>query len=126
MIFETPLLINIKNTYRGFCDVFAQTDNFCQKMQFEGSQAVFRVCAVLKGSWMLGEVLEKFLKYSIFSWKFLKFLCKLEVLEFSSTLNVVAWKVFVDAFWLSKTEYKSLLREFKGYLHKLLYVLCNN
>ena len=30
-----------------------------------------------------------------------------EVLEFSSTLNVVAWKVFFDAFWLSKTEYES-------------------
>ena len=25
--------------------------------------------------------------------------------------------MFVDAFWLSKTEYKSLLREFKGYLN---------
>ena len=30
-----------------------------------------------------------------------------EVLEFSSTLNVAAWKVFFDAFWLSKTEYES-------------------
>ena len=26
-----------------------------------------------------------------------------KVLEFSSTLKVVAWKVFFDAFWLSKT-----------------------
>ena len=54
MIFETLLLINIKITHRGFCDVFAQTGNFCQKMQFEGSQTVFRVCTVLKGSSMLG------------------------------------------------------------------------
>ena len=30
-----------------------------------------------------------------------------EVLEFSSTLNVAAWKVFFYAFWLSKTEYES-------------------
>ena len=34
----------------------------------------------------------------IFPWK---------VLEFSSNLNVVAWKVFFDAFCLSKAEYKS-------------------
>ena len=26
-----------------------------------------------------------------------------KALEFSSALNVVAWKVFFDAFWLSKT-----------------------
>ena len=31
-----------------------------------------------------------------------------------------------DAFWLSKTEYKSQLRERKGYLHQVLNVLCNN
>ena len=30
-----------------------------------------------------------------------------QVLEFTSTLNVVDWKEFFDAFWLSKTEYKS-------------------
>ena len=30
-----------------------------------------------------------------------------ELIEFSSTLNLVGWKVFFDAFWLSKTEYKS-------------------
>ena len=29
-----------------------------------------------------------------------------KVLEFSSSVNVVAWKVFFDAFWLSKTEYE--------------------
>ena len=31
----------------------------------------------------------------------------LKVLEFSSALNVVAWKVFFYGFWLSKTEYES-------------------
>ena len=48
-----------------------------------------------------------------------------KVLEFSLTLIIVAWKELFDAFWLSKAEYKSKLREFKGYLHKVLYVLCN-
>ena len=43
-----------------------------------------------------------------------------KVLEFSSTLNVVARKEFFDAFWLSKTEYKSYLSECKGHLHKVL------
>ena len=42
-----------------------------------------------------------------------KFPCKSfkKVLEFSSTLEctVVAWKVFFDAFWLSKTGYESLI-----------------
>ena len=58
----------------------------------------YRVCTVLKSPWILGEVLEKSLNFCASPWK---------VLEFSSTLNVVAWKVFFDAFWLSKTEYKS-------------------
>ena len=66
---------------------------------------------VLKSPWILGEVREKSLN-SIFPWKVLKFL--------------VAWEVFVDAFCLAKTEYKSWLTEFKGYLQKMLYVLCNN
>ena len=34
--------------------------------------------------------------------------------------------MFFDAFWLSKTEYESWLREVNGYLHKVLNVLCNN
>ena len=39
------------------------------------------------------------------SWKPLNFYASpWKVLEFSSTLNVVARKVFFDAFWLSKTE----------------------
>ena len=51
--------------------------------------------------------LEKSLN-SILPLKILKFLCKsLKPLEFSSTLNVVAWKVCFDAFWLSRAEYKS-------------------
>ena len=51
--------------------------------------------------------LEKSLN-SILPLKILNFLCKsLKLLEFSSTLNVVAWKVCFDAFWLSRTEYKS-------------------
>ena len=41
----------------------------------------------------------------------------LKVLEFSSTLSEVPWKVFFDAFWLSKTEYKSFVRELEGDLH---------
>ena len=60
--------------------------------------------------------LEKSLNFRGSSWK---------VLEFSLTLIIVAWKELFDAFWLSKAEYKSKLREFKGYLHKVLYVLCN-
>ena len=53
------------------------------------------------------EVLEKSLK-SIFLEKSLNFCASpWKVLEFSSTLNVVAWKEFFDAFWLSETEYKS-------------------
>ena len=55
----------------------------------------------LKSPWILGEVLE-------------------------TSLNVAAWKVFFDAFWLSKIEYESWLREVNGYLHKVLNVLCNN
>ena len=51
----------------------------------------------LEKSLNLREIFEKSLN-PIFPWK---------VLEFSSTLNVVAWKVVSDAFWLSKTEYES-------------------
>ena len=50
---------------------------------------------VLKSPWILGEVLKKSLN-SIFSWKVLKCLCKSlksPCNEFSSTLNVVDWKV---------------------------------
>ena len=56
-----------------------------------------RVCTVLKSPWILGEVLEKSLN-SIFPWK---------VVEFSPTLNAVAWKECFDAFCLAKREYKS-------------------
>ena len=44
-------------------------------------------------------------------WKVLKFLCKsLKSPWFSSTLNVVAWKVSFDAFWLSKTKCSKFVR----------------
>ena len=93
----------------------------------KSSGSLNRARTVLKSPWILREVLEKSLN-AIFPWKVLKFLCKsLEspwipffldkslnfcaspwiVVEFSSTMNVVAWKEFFDAFWLSKTEYKS-------------------
>ena len=51
----------------------------------------------LKSSW-IPFFPEKSLNFCASPWK---------VLEFSSTLNVVAWKVCFDAFWLSRTEYKS-------------------
>ena len=51
----------------------------------------------LKSPW-IPFFLEKSLNFCASPWK---------ELEFSSTLNVVAWKEFFDAFWLSKTEYKS-------------------
>ena len=35
----------------------------------------------------------------------------MQVLEFSSTVNVVAWKVLFNTFWLSKKEYKSVSSE---------------
>ena len=51
-------------------------------------------------------------------WKGLEFYFSLkspyifvQVLEFSSTVNVVAWKVLFNTFWLSKTEYKSISSE---------------
>ena len=60
------------------------------------------VCAMIGGFFKCKirgwHSLEKSLN-SIFPWKVLKSLCKfLKVLEFSSTLNVVAWKVFFDCF----------------------------
>ena len=36
------------------------------------------------------------------------------------------WKVFLTTFCVSKTEYKSQLREVKGDLLKATFVLCNN
>ena len=85
-----------------------------------------RVHTVLKSPWILGEVLEESLTPFFLekSWNFSASPWK--VLEFSLTLNLVARKVFFDAFWLSKTEYKSQLREIKGYLHKVLNLICNN
>ena len=85
-----------------------------------------RVHTVLKSPWILGEVLEESLTPFFLekSWNFSASPWK--VLEFSLTLNLVARKVFFDAFWLSKTEYKSQLREIKGYLQKVLNVLCKN
>ena len=80
-----------------------------------------RVHAVLKSPWILGKswkspwipfFLETSLNFCASPWK---------VLEFSSTLNVVAWKDFFDAFWLSKTEYKSLSSESL----KVIYIKCS-
>ena len=60
---------------------------------------------VLKSLWILGKslkspwipfFLEKSLNFCASPWK---------VLEFSSNLSVVAWKVFFDAFCVAKTEY---------------------
>ena len=65
----------------------------------------------LKSPW-IPIFLEKSLKSPYFCtspWK---------VLEFSSPLNLVAWEVFFDAVWLSKTEYKSQFREFKVMFNK--------
>ena len=57
-----------------------------------------RVRTALKSPRILGEVLEKSLNCCA---------SLLRVFKFSSTLNVVAFKVFFNAFCLSKTEYKS-------------------
>ena len=43
-----------------------------------------------------------------------------EVFEFSLTLNLVAWKAFFNAFWLSKAEYKSGQR-----IVKVIYIKCS-
>ena len=59
---------------------------------------------------------EKFLNFRGSPWK---------VLEFS-TVKCSGLESDFCTFWLSKTEYKSQFREFKGHLHKVLYVLCNN
>ena len=59
----------------------------------------FRVRKVLKSPWILGKVIEFHFSLK----KVLKCLCKfLKILEFSSTLNVVAWKVFFNAFCLPR------------------------
>ena len=56
-------------------------------------------------TWILGKVLEKSLNFRGSPWKVLEFHFSLDfcaspwkVLEFSSTLNVVAWKVFLMLF----------------------------
>ena len=61
-----------------------------------------RVLTALKSPRILGKVLEKSLNCCA---------SLLRVFKFSSILDVVAFNVFFDAFWLSKTEYKSLLGE---------------
>ena len=61
---------------------------FPGKFSLEESRAP-RVHTVLKSPWILGEVAEKSLNFCASPWK---------VLEFSSSLNVVAWKVFFNAF----------------------------
>ena len=68
-----------------------------QNSTLSGKSGDPRVHTGLKSPW-ISFFLEKSLNCSASPWK---------VLEFSSTLNVVAWKVFFDAFWLSKTEYES-------------------
>ena len=62
------------------------------------------MCAIGKE---LKEMTGHVFKLFFFFWPKAGFAQSGKVLEFSSTLNVVVWKEFFDAFWLSKTEYKS-------------------
>ena len=69
-----------------------------------------RIRPILQGS----HSLENSLNFRESPWKGLEFYFSLkrpyifvQVLEFSSTVNVVAWKVLFNTFWLSKTDDKS-------------------
>ena len=69
-----------------------------------------RIRPILQGS----HSLENSLSFRESPWKGLEFYFSLkrpyifvQVLEFSSTVNVVAWKVLFNTFWLSKTDDKS-------------------
>ena len=76
-----------------------------------------RLRSVLKSPWILGEVLKKSLNFHASPWN---------VLEFSSPLNVVAWKVLFDAFWLSKTGCESSIscsRFYICYMHVVTWKL---
>ena len=76
-------------------------------------------------TWQGLHSLEKSLNCRGSPWKVLEFHFPWKVLEFSSTLNVKSGLESVfNASWLSKTEYKSKLREVKGDLLKLFFVFC--
>ena len=63
----------------------ARRNGFFGRLPFVSKMVYNRAHTVLKSPWNLEEVLEKSLNFCASTWK---------VLEFSSTLNVVAWREF--------------------------------